>query len=198
MCSSTYQALCESLLKRTSKRLFVKLENLSQLEKSRKQAVSMLTSSVGPPFRHFLLLTAESSTYIARVLRLLAANYIFVETEPGVFARNQCSSFLDTGKSVQALRDDPDNAYAETNGFAALIAHTTDDVLKASARAPDVLLDPNLGVSYAPEDAPFAAAFGGVTPFSYFAQNAPLMNRFGMAMGGMQKACSAPESSNTG
>lgn len=42
--------------------------------------------------------------YPARVLRLLAANYIFVERKPGVFANNRCSIGLDTGKSVKELQ----------------------------------------------------------------------------------------------
>jgi len=39
----------------------------------------------------------------ARVLRLLATNYIFTEVSPDVFANNRLSSILDTGKSVEEL-----------------------------------------------------------------------------------------------
>jgi hypothetical protein len=39
----------------------------------------------------------------ARVLRLLATNYIFKEVSPDVFANNRLSSALDTGKSVEEL-----------------------------------------------------------------------------------------------
>jgi hypothetical protein len=39
----------------------------------------------------------------ARVLRLLATNYIFTEVSPDVFALNRLSSVLDTGKSVEEL-----------------------------------------------------------------------------------------------
>ena len=39
----------------------------------------------------------------ARVLRLLATNYIFTEVSPDVFANNRLSSALDTGKSVEEL-----------------------------------------------------------------------------------------------
>lgn len=39
----------------------------------------------------------------ARVLRLLATNYIFTEVSPDVFAHNRLSSVLDTGKSVEEL-----------------------------------------------------------------------------------------------
>ena len=39
----------------------------------------------------------------ARILRLLATNYIFTEVSPDVFANNRLSSTLDTGKSVEEL-----------------------------------------------------------------------------------------------
>ena len=39
----------------------------------------------------------------ARILRLLATNYIFIEVSPDVFANNRLSSALDTGKSVEEL-----------------------------------------------------------------------------------------------
>ena len=39
----------------------------------------------------------------ARVLRLLATNYIFTEVSPDVFANNRLSSVLDTGKLVEEL-----------------------------------------------------------------------------------------------
>jgi len=39
----------------------------------------------------------------ARILRLLATNYIFTEVTPDVFANNRLSSVLDTGKSVEEL-----------------------------------------------------------------------------------------------
>ena len=40
---------------------------------------------------------------LARVLRLLATNHIFIEVSPDVFANNRLSSVLDTGKSVQEI-----------------------------------------------------------------------------------------------
>jgi hypothetical protein len=39
----------------------------------------------------------------ARILRVLATNYIFTEVSPDVFANNRLSSVLDTGKSVEEL-----------------------------------------------------------------------------------------------
>ena len=40
---------------------------------------------------------------LARILRLLATNHIFVEVSPDVFANNRLSSVLDTKKSVEEL-----------------------------------------------------------------------------------------------
>ena len=40
---------------------------------------------------------------LARILRLLATNYIFTEVTPDVFANNRLSSVLDTGKPVEEL-----------------------------------------------------------------------------------------------
>ena len=39
----------------------------------------------------------------ARILRLLATNYIFTEVTPDIFANNRLSSALDTGKPVEEL-----------------------------------------------------------------------------------------------
>ena len=42
-------------------------------------------------------------SYIARILRYLATNYIFKEVEADVFANNSPSSVLDTGKTIDDL-----------------------------------------------------------------------------------------------
>lgn len=39
----------------------------------------------------------------ARILRLLATNYVFTEVSPDIFTHNRISSVLDTGKSVEEL-----------------------------------------------------------------------------------------------
>jgi hypothetical protein len=41
--------------------------------------------------------------FLARILRLLATNHVFVEVTPDVFATNRLSSVLDSGKSVEEL-----------------------------------------------------------------------------------------------
>ncbi|GAA5992296.1 hypothetical protein JCM5350_000803 [Sporobolomyces pararoseus] len=135
---------------------------------------------------------------LARVLRLLAANHIFVEIEPGIFARNQRSSILDTGKSVRDILDDPNNTYAGTNGIAALIAHSTEEIFKASAFAPDALLEPRTSRSYSVPDAPFSLAYHGVDIWEHFAKNERLMKRFASGMSGFSKICGEGESTLAG
>ncbi|ORY37881.1 hypothetical protein BCR35DRAFT_339626 [Leucosporidium creatinivorum] len=41
---------------------------------------------------------------LTRILRLLAAHHIFIETEEETFANNRCSIVLDTGKSIEQLK----------------------------------------------------------------------------------------------
>ncbi|GAA5840628.1 hypothetical protein JCM3766R1_000491 [Sporobolomyces carnicolor] len=118
----------------------------------------------------------------ARVLRLLASQYIFREVEPGVFARNRLSAVLDTGKDVQALRADSTNAFVGTNGLAAMVSFNADVGLKSAAHLSDVLLDEKLSSSYAPTDASFASAFGGGQLFAYLSRNEGLMKRFAASM----------------
>jgi hypothetical protein len=76
----------------------------------------------------------------ARILRLLATNYIFTEVSPDVFANNRLSSVLDTGKSVEELLArlvlsllihinelsivSPESKYIGTSGITSLIEHT--------------------------------------------------------------------------
>lgn len=40
---------------------------------------------------------------LARVLRVLATNHIFIEVSPEIFTNNRISSVLDTGNSVQNI-----------------------------------------------------------------------------------------------
>jgi hypothetical protein len=48
---------------------------------------------------------ADSLTlFLARILRLLATNHIFIESSPDVFKNNRISSMLDTMKSLEDLK----------------------------------------------------------------------------------------------
>ncbi|KAG0659618.1 hypothetical protein C6P46_005109 [Rhodotorula mucilaginosa] len=120
---------------------------------------------------------------LARVLRLLAANYIFVEKKPGVFANNRCSIGLDTGKSAKELQRSPADVYEGTDGHVALMAHCAEDGLKATAFLTDALFDQEAAHSYKPEHAPVSHAYDRPI-FDFFAApgNEAYLKRFGMAM----------------
>ncbi|ORY66775.1 S-adenosyl-L-methionine-dependent methyltransferase [Leucosporidium creatinivorum] len=124
---------------------------------------------------------------LARILRLLAGNHIFTETAYETFANNRCSIAVDTGKSVAELKGNR-FPYADTNGFAALVAHTADDHLKANAFLAEAVLSPETADSYKPSEAPFAIANKVDMPFwEYIAQpgKEELLARFGYAMIGV-------------
>ncbi|GAA6037638.1 hypothetical protein JCM8097_006155 [Rhodosporidiobolus ruineniae] len=126
--------------------------------------------------------TAINASKLARVLRLLAANYIFSEVEPDTFALNRPALVLDTSKSVKEL-------VSGTNGLAALAVHTIDDAGKSAMFFPDVLADPETTNSFAPTASGWNRAFRTDIPcWEYFALpgNEHLASRFGMAMKGVE------------
>ncbi|KAA1468514.1 O-methyltransferase [Dentipellis sp. KUC8613] len=84
---------------------------------------------------------------LARILRLLASNHVFVEVAPDVFANNRLSSFLDSGKSVATLVAHPEQTYDATSGITAALGHFGDESFKAAAYLPDTLFDPAMAHS---------------------------------------------------
>ncbi|GAA5904624.1 hypothetical protein JCM6882_004924 [Rhodosporidiobolus microsporus] len=125
---------------------------------------------------------------LARVLRTLAANYVFIEAQPDTFALNRPALLLDTGKSVKELKSTKD-FYSDTNGSAAMIAHTADDIMKGSAFLADVALDPSTANSASPAEAGSARALHLDAPlWEHWGkeENAHLSARFDKAMWGTQ------------
>jgi hypothetical protein len=41
---------------------------------------------------------------LARILRILATNHVFIETSPNVFKNNRLSSMMDTMKSLEDIK----------------------------------------------------------------------------------------------
>jgi len=84
----------------------------------------------------------------ARILRILATNYIFTEVSPDVFANNRLSSVLDTGKSVEELlaklvpsllifNDElrivsPESKHAGTLGITSILEHKYELLIRLS------------------------------------------------------------------
>ncbi|EKM60006.1 uncharacterized protein PHACADRAFT_250851 [Phanerochaete carnosa HHB-10118-sp] len=127
---------------------------------------------------------------LARVLRVLATNHIFVEVAPDVFTHNRISSCLDTGKSVKDILANPDDKHVGTLGIAAGIGHSTDEAAKAAAYLQDVLLDPKTAKSQEPNEIALNLAFRMNLPiWEWFEQkgNEHRKVRFSLAMEGSRQ-----------
>ncbi|KAI0318584.1 S-adenosyl-L-methionine-dependent methyltransferase [Amylostereum chailletii] len=128
---------------------------------------------------------------LARVLRVLATNHIFTEVDPDVFTNNRLSSLIDTGKSVQSIKDSPETKYIGTNGVCAGICHSTDEAFKACSYLPEVLLDPKTSKSDEPSETAFGKAFnfnGPIWEWFELPENAFKLTRFGLGMEGSKHA----------
>ncbi|KAJ7473014.1 S-adenosyl-L-methionine-dependent methyltransferase [Mycena galericulata] len=124
---------------------------------------------------------------LARVLRLLATNHLFIEVSPDVFANNRLSSMLDTGKDVVHPIANPDKKYEGAIAFGALLELFSEDTFKSSTSLPDVIVDPHDGLSNEPNRTAFNRAFKTDLPFFEWLdqpEQARRMARFGIAMDG--------------
>ncbi|KAJ8475167.1 hypothetical protein ONZ51_g6741 [Trametes cubensis] len=70
---------------------------------------------------------------LGHVLRLLATSHWLKEVGPDVFANNRRSSYIDTGKTLEQLRAQPDKKYLDTDGVAAFVGLTGDEAFKFMA-----------------------------------------------------------------
>ncbi|OCH84738.1 O-methyltransferase [Obba rivulosa] len=142
----------------------------------------------GPQGLHVNVIAAENNMdgrKLARVLRFLANHHIFKEVTPDVFTNTSISSTLDTGKPLNELLQNTQEKYDNTQGFAALVGHLTDESLKSAAYLSDTLTDPRTASSYEPTESAFNRAFG--TPngmFEWYEQpeNAFRLRRFNAGM----------------
>ncbi|KAJ7760696.1 S-adenosyl-L-methionine-dependent methyltransferase [Mycena maculata] len=130
---------------------------------------------------------------LARVLRLLATNHVFIEVSPDVFANNGLSSMLDTGKSVEEIIAEPDKKYEGTIAFGALLEHLCEDAFKCSTSLPDVIVDRHDVLSNDPNTTAFNRAFKTDLPFFEWLnrpEQARRMARFAVAMDGVRVSSS--------
>ncbi|KAI0059947.1 S-adenosyl-L-methionine-dependent methyltransferase [Artomyces pyxidatus] len=124
---------------------------------------------------------------LARILRLLATNHVFVEVSPDVFTHNRLSSLLDSGKSVDSMLKSPETRYLGTLGLTAVIGHVTDEAFKSSSYLTETLLDPEFGHSAEPNKSAFNKAFNEEKDLWQFFErpgNEFRLSRFGSAMDG--------------
>ncbi|THG95611.1 hypothetical protein EW026_g6076 [Hermanssonia centrifuga] len=127
--------------------------------------------------------TKVDPTKLARVLRLLATNHIFLEVAPDVFSHNRLSSLLDTGKSVTSILADGDAKYDNTLGIAALFDHFGDEAVKSSGYITETLIDPKTARSGEPNQTAFNRAFKTDLPMFHWydlEENAFRRRRFGI------------------
>ncbi|PBK83977.1 hypothetical protein ARMGADRAFT_1018876 [Armillaria gallica] len=99
---------------------------------------------------------------LAHILRLLATHHILREVAPDVFANNRISSLVDSGKSAQEVMSSPEAKFRDTNGIAAFVGLSTDELFKSSAYITEAYLysaDAHKNTNE-PTHAPFNFAFG--------------------------------------
>ncbi|KAK0186718.1 hypothetical protein F5146DRAFT_1143101 [Armillaria mellea] len=99
---------------------------------------------------------------LAHILRLLATHHILREVAPDVFANNRISSLVDSGKSAQEVVSSPEAKFRDTNGIAAFVGLSTDELFKSSAYITEAYLysaDAHKNTNE-PTHAPFNFAFG--------------------------------------
>ncbi|KAA1472201.1 O-methyltransferase [Dentipellis sp. KUC8613] len=147
------------------------------------------TGHAGSHVTDIAKLTNIDPNKLARILRLLATHHIFVEVSPDTFANNRLSSFLDSGKDVQALVAHPDQMYDGTSGITAVLGHFGDESFKAAAYLADVISNPEISHSYESNKSAANKAFNtDLDLFSWFETpgNEHRIRRIGHAMNGSQ------------
>ncbi|KAJ6471347.1 S-adenosyl-L-methionine-dependent methyltransferase [Mycena sanguinolenta] len=146
--------------------------------------------TAGPQGKHVKEIAQPTNTdpaKLARILRVLATNHVFVEVSPDVFAHNRLSCTLDTGRNVEDILANPSAKYEGAAALGALLEHLTDECFLSSATLPSVLLDPKDGRSSAPTSTAFNKAFNTDLPmFEFFdlPDQKFRMSRFGLGLAG--------------
>ncbi|EKM58628.1 uncharacterized protein PHACADRAFT_253095 [Phanerochaete carnosa HHB-10118-sp] len=156
--------------------------------------VAEVLREAGPNGAHVIEIARASNidpSKLARVLRLLATNHIFVEVVPDVFAHNRISSCLDTGKSVKAILDSPETKHVDTVGSVAGVGHVTDEAMKSGGYLQEALFDQKFARSQEPNETALNIAFDTKLPvWEWYEQkgNEHRRQRFGIAMEGTKQA----------
>ncbi|KAI9450109.1 S-adenosyl-L-methionine-dependent methyltransferase [Lactarius psammicola] len=154
--------------------------------------VAEILRDAGPEGLHAWEIAKQTGVHpakLARVLRLLATNHIFIEVSPDVFSNNRLSTVLDTGKPVEELTSNPESKHIGTLGITSIIEHVLDEAFKASAYQTETLLDPEFGHASEPTRTALnkACGFEG-DMWSWFEgpDNRLRLARFGAAMAGLR------------
>ncbi|KAH9993364.1 S-adenosyl-L-methionine-dependent methyltransferase [Russula vinacea] len=158
--------------------------------------VAEILRDAGPKGKHVSEIAKPTKVHhgkLARILRLLATNYIFTEVTPDVFANNRLSSTLDTGKSVEELLANPESKHIGTLGITSLIEHVLDEGFKSSSYLTETLLDPQLGHAYESNKTAFNKAHNveeELWTWYEAPENRLRLARFGAGMSGVNNMAS--------
>jgi len=150
----------------------------------------------GPKGKHVSEIAKATKVHsgkLARVLRLLATNYIFTEVTPDVFANNRLSSVLDSGNSVEEILANPEAKHIGTLGISSYIEHVLDEGLKTASYLPETLIDPEFGHAYQPTKASLNKALNFEGDFFSWLEapnNRLQLARFGSGMNGLKNMTS--------
>ncbi|KIJ64089.1 hypothetical protein HYDPIDRAFT_91366, partial [Hydnomerulius pinastri MD-312] len=133
-----------------------------------------------------VVLTPERSNEpaLSHVLRLLSTHHLLRETAPNVFALTRVASLLDSGKSVKEVFASYAK-YRDSNGTAAFVGLTTDELFKSAAYLTEAFTGVQLPASSA-----FNLAFQTAAPFFDWLEDAAdqpksfRLERFSKAMTG--------------
>ncbi|KAI0761034.1 S-adenosyl-L-methionine-dependent methyltransferase [Trametes elegans] len=71
-----------------------------------------------------------NASRLAHILRLLATSHWLREVSPDVFTNNRRSAYLDSGKTLEQLRTEPENKHLGTDGVPAYMRFTGDVTFK--------------------------------------------------------------------
>ncbi|EMD35487.1 hypothetical protein CERSUDRAFT_116232 [Gelatoporia subvermispora B] len=132
---------------------------------------------------------------LARLLRLLATYHVFKEVSPDVFSNNRISASLDTRKTLQELKANPDDKFEGTTGIAALVDMVA-DMSKSAVYLTETLTDPRTARSESHTDTAFNRAFGTELPYYEWLhrpENRARGKRFDAAMTGTNQLGSLRE-----
>ncbi|KAH8916648.1 S-adenosyl-L-methionine-dependent methyltransferase [Atractiella rhizophila] len=155
--------------------------------------VPELLSTVGPEGMHIDEIgkqTGYEPRKLSRILRLLTTHHFFTEVKPDTFANNRLSVALSTRKDFKVLKSQEEaDWYTDSDGVAALLAHTTADVYQLSAYLPELLRSPTLGQVSRVEDC-MKVAFnfdGGMWEWFHSPENKARLARFTAGMVGTER-----------
>ncbi|KAH9971123.1 S-adenosyl-L-methionine-dependent methyltransferase [Lactifluus volemus] len=150
--------------------------------------VAEILRDAGPQGKHVREIAKPTNVNpgkLARVLRCLATNYIFVEVTPDVFAHKP--------KSVDELLASPESKHIGTLGMTSILEHILDEGFKSSAHLPETLLDPDFAHANEANKTAMNKAFGyDGDMWSWFEapENRSRLVRFGAAMTGLKNMSS--------